>query len=512
MIRNRNQPAYASPVIVGAVTVLITLIATFLAYNANAGLPFVPVRTLHVDVADGSDLVVGNDVLNGGFRIGYVSAMQPITLPTGAPAAQLTLALSTSQGKLPVNSTATILSRSALGLKYLEITPGSSKQDFADDATMPITQTSVPVRLDQIFDGQPPKVRAAIQQDLLQSGDLFAGRGSAINDTLAALPSLLGNLRPVAKYLAAPSTNITGFFDSLDDFTKTVAPVAEDNVKLFGDLGTTLEAISSSNVDLDQTIDRSVATLAIGTESLAAQQPFLANLTTLGNDLSPATYALRTALPVLNPAIAAGARTLKLTPPLDSKLNDVLQALKQLAQSPGTDVALNGLSATVHEVNPTVRDLGPGVTVCNDWNYWWTNLAGDVDEATDFGFAQRALFNQTQPQQTNNIGSGGATAPVDGGGVPYLPVAGGNEYAHGPAYGAAVEPNGDADCETGQRGYPLKLNGADPKGRDFVSDSHYPEDVGTTFTGANHVPKGETFSRDPEIGATSPTYSGEINP
>ena len=287
MIRNRNQPAYASPVLVGAVTVLIVLVATFLAYNANAGLPFVPVRTLHVELSDGSDLVVGNDVLNGGFRIGYVSSMRPITLPTGAPAAQVTLALSESQGKIPVDSRATILSRSVLGLKYVSITTGNSKQDFADGGTMPITQTSVPVRLDQIFDGQPPKVRSAIQQDLLQSGDLFAGRGSAINDTLHSLPTLLGNLTPVAKYLAAPSTNITGFFRSLDDFTKTVAPVAEDNVKLFGDLGTTLEAISSSNEDLDQTIDRSVATLAIGTESLAAQQPFLANLTTFGKELSP---------------------------------------------------------------------------------------------------------------------------------------------------------------------------------------------------------------------------------
>jgi len=347
---------------------------------------------------------------------------------------------------------------------------------------------------------------------LLQSGDLFAGRGSAINDTLAALPSLLGNLRPVAKYLAAPSTNITGFFHSLDDFTKTVAPVAEDNVKLFGDLGTTLEAISSSNRSLDETISRTASTLAVGIRSLAAQQPFLANLTILGNDLSPATYALRTALPVLDPVIAAGASTLKLTPPLDSKLNGVLQALKTLAQAPGTDVALNGLSATVHELNPTVRYLGPFVTVCNDWNYWWTNLAGDVDEATDFGFAQRALFMLGNPAQTNNVGTLGATAPPDGGGAAYLPLVGGDEYAHSPDYGAAVEPNGDADCETGQRGYPKKLNGADPKSRDFVTDSHYPEDVGTTFTGINHVPKGETFSRDPEIGATAPTYPGEINP
>jgi virulence factor Mce-like protein len=504
MIRSRNQPAYLSPILVGAVTVLITLVATFLAYNANAGLPFVPVRTLHVDFTDGSDLVVGNDVLASGYRIGYISSMRAITLPTGAPAAEATLALSESHGKVPINSTATVLSRSVLGLKYVNIVLGNSKQVFADNATMPLTQTSVPVRLDQIFDGQSPKVRAATQQDLLQSGDLFAGRGSAINDTLAVLPTLLKNLTPVAKYLAAPSTDLTGFLKALDGFTGTVAPVAEANAQLFGDLGTTLEAISSNKTDLEETISRSAATLAVGTRSLEIQQPFLANLTVFGKELSPATAALRTALPVFVPAIQAGTRTLKLTPPLDSELQNAMNALKQLAQSPGTDVALNGLSATVHVLNPTVRYLGPFVTVCNDWNYWWTDLAGDLDEATDFGFAQRALFNQGNPAQNNSISGAGATAPVDGGGITSPAGVGGNEYAHYPDYGAAVENNGNADCETGQRGYPLKLNHNDPEGRDFDTDSHDPGDQGTTFTGANHVPKGETYSRNPEIGPAAP--------
>ena len=32
----------ASPVLIGAVTVLIAIIAVFIAYNANSGLPFVP--------------------------------------------------------------------------------------------------------------------------------------------------------------------------------------------------------------------------------------------------------------------------------------------------------------------------------------------------------------------------------------------------------------------------------------------------------------------------------------
>ena len=56
--------------LVGAVTVLVLLVAVFLAYNSNAGLPFVPTRELKVDLSDGANLVVGNDVREGGYRIG----------------------------------------------------------------------------------------------------------------------------------------------------------------------------------------------------------------------------------------------------------------------------------------------------------------------------------------------------------------------------------------------------------------------------------------------------------
>ena len=77
----------------------------FLAYNANSGLPFVPTRELKVDIADGSNLVIGNDVREGGFRIGLVSGMEPIELANGQVGAELTLKLDQSNGKVPVDST-----------------------------------------------------------------------------------------------------------------------------------------------------------------------------------------------------------------------------------------------------------------------------------------------------------------------------------------------------------------------------------------------------------------------
>ena len=76
----------------------------------------------------------------------------------------------------------------------------------------------------------------------------------------------------------------------------------------------------------------------------------------------------------------------------------------------------------------------------------------------------------------------------------------GDEYLHAQPYGAAIDNQGNADCETGQRGYPKKLNSFDPQGRNLAVDPHTPGDQGPTFKGRTHVPAGETFSRNPQTG------------
>jgi hypothetical protein len=269
------------------------------------------------------------------------------------------------------------------------------------------------------------------------------------------------------------------------------------NADLFGQMATTFAAISSSPRDLEQTIAESPSTLAVSTRSLKVQQPFLADLTTLGRFMTPATASLKAALPVLNPALEEGSRVLVRTPALDAKLQQVMGSLKRLALAPGTNVGVNALVSTVNMLNPMVRYLGPFQTVCDYWNYWWTFLAEHISEQTQYGFAQRVLLNFADASQTDNVGTLGATEPANGQG-------GGPEFLHSQVYGAAVDAAGNADCETGQRGYPKKLNYADPQGRNLDSDPHTPGDQGPTYAGRTRVPAGETYSRSPQTGPQLP--------
>jgi virulence factor Mce-like protein len=506
MSRGRQQSAFTNPVLIGAVTVLVVLVAVFLAYDANNGLPFVPTRELDVNIANGSNLVPGNDVLEGGHRIGFVSDMKPVRFQNGTTGAQLTLKLSQSQGKIPVDSTVSIRLRSVLGQKYVDMVKGHSNQFFKDGATLPASQTNVPVQLDQVFNMFNPPTRLAVQQNLQGYGDTFTARGADINRTIEALPSLLGHLRPVAAYLSAPSTELTRFFDSLDAFTGALAPVSTQTADLFRDAATTFQAITTNPNSYEATIAQSPATLTVSTNSLRVQQPLYADFATFGKYFSPGTASLKAALPSLNPALEAGATTLRQTPTLNAGLQKVMSSLKSLAQDPMTNVALNGLQSTVGTLNPMIRYLGPYQTVCNYWGYFWNYVADAVSvNQSTFGTALRVLVKTSNPFQPNGLSSAGAAVPANGGSPGGSnPILGGDPYFHGQTYGSAIANNGLADCEAGQRGYPQRLNHFDPQQRNFATDNHTPGNQGPTFAGRPRVPTGETFSRNPAIGPQLP--------
>src|SRR4051812_49955142 len=64
--RGRVGSLAASPTMVGAITTLIVIVAVFLAYNANNGLPFVPTYRVSAEICDAARLGPNNEVRIGG--------------------------------------------------------------------------------------------------------------------------------------------------------------------------------------------------------------------------------------------------------------------------------------------------------------------------------------------------------------------------------------------------------------------------------------------------------------
>ena len=509
----------ANPVLVGAVTTLVVVVAVYLAYTANNGLPFVPTTQFNVQMVNGSQLVKGNEVRTGGYRAGVVSELKPATLPDGKTIALLTIKLDKKVGTVAADSTVEVRQRSALGLKYLQLTKGTSRSKLKDGDTIPLAQTKVPVQFDELFRLFDRRTRAASQDNLIGFGNAFTGRGGNLNATIAQLPRFLGYLAPVAANLASPQTDIAGFFRGIGRTVAVVAPVAQTNAQLFTDMATTFEAISRDPEALKATISKSPPTLDVSTDSLRAQRPFLNDLADFSHDLRFAVRELRGALPVINPALEAGTPVLRRSVSLNNNLKDVFTSLRDLVRDPGVNSGLRGLVATVTTLNPQLRFYGPYQTVCDYFTTFWTYNGEHFSEVVNSGTSQRALLNSTAgpPNQTASMGSAGSFEPANGENYDSIPAPaksrGDKEFLHGQPYGAAIKNNGTADCENGQRGYlngNLNISGRflDAEGHPFnlVADPHTPgANLGPTFAGRSQVPAGETFTREPQTGDRLPS-------
>src|SRR3979411_129126 len=183
MKRRRGGSLAGSPLLIGAGTTLIVVVAVFISYNANNGLPFVPTYNIKVALPEGAGLQNANQVRIAGTRVGLVRSLSPHLDPrTGRVTAIANLKLDKNVEPLPVDTRAIVLSVSAIGLKYLELEKGTSTQMLKADQEIPLAQTREPVDIDQLFNMFDQKTRTGAQINTIQFGDGLAGRGLGLNN------------------------------------------------------------------------------------------------------------------------------------------------------------------------------------------------------------------------------------------------------------------------------------------------------------------------------------------
>ncbi len=500
MTRRPSTALVASPALVGAVTVLVTVIGVFMAYNANNGLPFVPSLDVRVRAESSAALTRGSEVREGGLRIGVVKTIKTVRLPSGKAGAEMAVTVQGSAGDLPVDTSFTIRPRSPLGLKYLEMVRGTSARVASDGHVFGEKATTVPVQIDDFarqFDGA---TRSGIQRNMQGFGNALAGRGRSLNSSLGELPRLFGYVAPVTRNLSDRRTRLGRFLRELRDAARTVAPVADTQADLFTRAAITFEALSSDTGALKETISRTHPALQAGIESFPVQRPFLTDSAALAREMQPVARDLRPALPEVNDALETGIPVTRRSVRFYDDLEPTLVSLRELSRDPGTGIALRGLTANATTLQPQLRFLGPYQTVCNYWNYFWTFLGEHVSQSGPVGYLQRATIKSTG-QQSNNPSSMGASEPGNGEGYSQASAPrGAPVHFHGQSYTPAISPSGQADCENGQRGYIRRLSRfSDPK-YEIVSDPETPGLQGPTYKGRPRVPRGQSFVDRPETG------------
>ncbi len=504
-MRRSSASIVANPILVGAVTALVVVVAVFLAYNANKGLPFVPSQTLKFRVSNGANLLEGNEVREGGGpRIGIVNKMRPVRLPDGSVGAEATVKIDAEAGDIPIDSKLNLRPRSVLGLKFIELTRGRSEKTFADGATMPQDNVTYPVELDDFHRIFNKPTREAVQTNLEGFGNTFSNRGFSLNETIAGLPRLLTHLEPVAKTLADDDTNLRRFFKELGDAARIVSPVADRYAHQFEAGADTFEAWSRYPDRLRKTIRDNAPTMEVGIRSFRVQRPFLRDTAAFSRSLRRATEVMPSALPQISGALRTGIPVLRKQPVYNEELGRTLTALEELMGDDRTIYALRGVTRIVDIVHPLIRFVGPYVTVCNYFNYSFSNVGEHLTEPDPTGGSQRTLLNQaSRPRDPRapSVGTIGARQPSNG----EETTSGAPMNLHTNIYSAAIDENGEADCESGQRGYPRKATHYnDDQNLAIATDPRYPGNSGPLFTGRPRLPKGQTGTHLPESGPSFP--------
>jgi ABC-type transporter Mla subunit MlaD len=404
MNRRRGSSLAGSPLLIGAVTTLIVVVAVFLSYNANNGLPFVPTYNISVALPEGSGLQPSNQVRIGGQRVGLVKSLKvQQDKATGRVSAIANLKLEKSVEPLPVDTRAIVLSVSAIGLKYLELEKGTSKQMLRADAQIPLSQTREPVDIDQLFNMFDKGTRTGAQINTIQFGNGLAGRGLGLNNTIHTLRPLVVHAIPVLRNLASPKTGLREFFIALDRAAEQAAPVANQQAAFFSDQDTFFGAWASVAHSLEEAQVKGPESLEQATHSLPFEAKLIERSTEFMHLLRPSAHILRTAAKPLGHAFKEGAVNLRAATELNTQLDSSAQALQRFGHNPIVFVGLEDLTQTLQYGNPLLAGLAPLQAYCNYLTLAFRNVASLQSETAGIGTLARASL-VLAPNGPNNEG------------------------------------------------------------------------------------------------------------
>jgi ABC-type transporter Mla subunit MlaD len=449
----RKSRISASPMLVGAVTTIIAIVGVFFSYNANTGLPFVPTYRVNIEMPSGYSLVDGNEVRIAGSRVGTVSDIRPVQLENGRTIVGMEMKLDKSVEPIPVDSTLVVRQRSALGLKYLLLTPGRSSEGIPNGGDLPITQARpVPVDQDQLFNMFQPDVRRAIQKNFAEYGGAFAVRGSDINEILGLLPPVLELARPVTRNLASEETDLDGFIRGLSQAAAEVAPVADVQADNFVQLETTFAALATvARPFMQDSITESVATQKVVQAEAPRIRPFLAASADFARALRPGAISLGRNAPIILASLETGIPVLRSSPQLNNELAPTARSLRRFGERGDVNQGLDSLIQVNRSLQPLANFVTPAQNVCN----YLALLLRNVQEVASTGNAQGKWVRAISilPPVGENAEGGPAAAPAQGGAplAPY-PENPGN-FLHANPYPWTASPGQPRVCAAGNEIY-----------------------------------------------------------
>lgn len=405
------------PAAIALLAVSAVLFVTYYAFNQ--GLPFVHHYTLYALVNNSVNLRADSPVRIAGIDVGSVQGVSPAGRATR-------VAFTVQSNGLPIHRDATIRVRDRLFLEggyYLELDPGTpGASTLHDGDTIPESQTSTPVQFYKVLSTFDAATRQSLRQVLLTLNRGFSpSPGKPLADSGAgglkrAIPELTPVLKDTAIITRALRGTSPGDLARLLSSASQVTGTLQDNSAQLADLVTGLDrsatALQSSDGALGQSLVGLDQTLRAAPPALSAVDQALPPLDNLAGALGP---SLRVAPPILSrlistvrelarvvgpaergPLLSSLRATFAQFPSILSQLAIVFPITKQV-----TDCLQNHVLPVFRRIVPD-GSLSTGRPVWQDFLHFLPGLAGASSSFDANGPWTRALLGTG----SNTVGLG----------------------------------------------------------------------------------------------------------
>jgi virulence factor Mce-like protein len=361
--------------LLGTLTIVVIAAIGYVAYRANFGLPWDSRYELNVEVPDADRLIGGADVRIGGVLVGEVLSASAEPAAHGAPPyAKLKLALNTSVGPLPADSTVQVRPESVLGLTYVDVYPGHSRRTIPAGGTLALSQARPASDLTDLLGIFDRASSQSFQRALAGLAYGVAGRGTAINATIGSINELLPDVSSIASELAAPQTLLGGSLRAYENLASELAPVGAQLADLTSNAAQTMGALADVRPALGAAIDAAPGAESATTLAFTRAAPALDGLAQLAIELRPGGALLGGAVDDVDAAMSAGVAPLQQLPAFAGRLHSALDAIGGLARDRSANGALRKLHDLIVPTNQVLSVLLPAQIDCNLLGPWSQNF------------------------------------------------------------------------------------------------------------------------------------------
>ncbi|HYF25031.1 MAG TPA: MlaD family protein [Baekduia sp.] len=334
----------AALVLLGCATVAFGALLAYIGYEAPNSVPGRGYYTVQAEFQRADNLAAHYQVRVGGRLIGQV-----LNPRVRGGRALVDLQLKKDVKPLLSDTRLRVRPRSAIGVRFVDVQPGSRGRPLRDGETIPASQTSASLPLDTTLDVLDTKRRARLKTLLDKLGAGTAGRGEELNVAFGKGGELFGGLDDALTPLNRRPGAVEGFVAGIEGLAAAADPIRGDIAAGFRPEADALRPFAEHGDAVRATLDEAPPTLATARDQLPPTSALLARTASFARAAAPtlqrAPRALRETSSLLRtarPPLRAADETLQLAGRAVDPALDLLRTIRPVLPV-ADDALLDGL-------------------------------------------------------------------------------------------------------------------------------------------------------------------------